>query len=278
MVNSTPGLMQKWAALGATVEGLYGRPVDSWEPIRPLVAAAKAYFQEAGATLRSLVERSSRQLQPLGEPLQVDLGLHRWLAEEREEAYSDWLQWVVEQIREPRAVCQLFDISPPANVARWDGLAPQTWREYYVLRGHVEREGRLDLFIRYGEHMLIVVELKKGAIDAADLEKQLGYSESLQRLGAVKILLGVEGSTGSIPGGFKFVPWSRVCIELRRLVPDLSKDRGLVVGAMVLAFVAAVEQNLMGYSAGIARAACQGLVLPDPAVLEHLARYLGTEE
>jgi len=45
---------------------------------------------------------SSARLKPLGEPLEHDLGVNRWLAGAREEAYSDWLTWLLRIV--PRGV------------------------------------------------------------------------------------------------------------------------------------------------------------------------------
>lgn len=45
---------------------------------------------------RKTVERSAGVFSPLGEPLTaLDFAGHRWVAGHREEAYSDWLQWIM---------------------------------------------------------------------------------------------------------------------------------------------------------------------------------------
>ena len=55
-----------------------------------------------------------------------------------------------------------------------------------------------------------------------------------------------------------FLSWADVCIEMRLLAIDLCKERDpqLMAAAMVLAFVAAVEQNLLGFSAEFVRKIC----------------------
>lgn len=56
--------------------------------------------------LRRVLRESNRRLRPLFDPLNSDFGLLRWLASGREEAYSDWLEWILEQIS-PRETCRI---------------------------------------------------------------------------------------------------------------------------------------------------------------------------
>jgi len=52
--------------------------------------------------------------------------MHRWLADDREESYSDWLAWVIEQIKMPELVFRVFGVfdvqCPPRMLAR--SIAP----------------------------------------------------------------------------------------------------------------------------------------------------------
>src|SRR5689334_2146074 len=50
---------------------------------------AKKHFKEALA-------KSDYHLTPLRDPLALNLGEHRWLSEDREESYSDWLAWILQ--------------------------------------------------------------------------------------------------------------------------------------------------------------------------------------
>jgi len=38
----------------------------------------------------------------------MDLGLHRWLQESCEEAYSDWLAWILGQLNTSDEIIKLF--------------------------------------------------------------------------------------------------------------------------------------------------------------------------
>jgi hypothetical protein len=61
-----------------------------------LVQSAKALDDEAQEHLRKALDNSNAALAPLGEPLRLNLGKHRWLSADREESYSDWLAWILQ--------------------------------------------------------------------------------------------------------------------------------------------------------------------------------------
>ena len=111
------------------------------------------------------------------DPLDVDLGVHRWLKDGREEAYSDWLELVIRQILEklgPKQVFELFGFGAAEAILECDEWEFQ--REYCVPYGHTDQEGRLDLVIRFGDKAIIVVEVKKGDAEDADTDKHRGYN------------------------------------------------------------------------------------------------------
>src|SRR5438132_1432009 len=68
------------------------RPAE-WSSVDVLIKAMTSRLGVQCSRLQELLHASERQLTPLGDPLTVDLGLHRWLAADREEAYSDCLAW-----------------------------------------------------------------------------------------------------------------------------------------------------------------------------------------
>ncbi len=220
-----------------------------------LIEAARERLLLEGTRLRRLLQQSQASLTPLGDPLLVDFGTHRWLSKAREEVFSDWLQWIVEQLRTPEWVFQLFGIDDPGSIALCQDLPLRVRHEVEIPQGHEGQQGRLDLVIHYAEKVLIVVEVKKTGADQADTVKQRGYKswmevqpESYKR--AVLLVVEVEYEEYE---GFYPRRWRNLCIALRRIVPTLCRKQRLVVAAMILAFVGAVEQNLLRISSSLIR-------------------------
>ena len=83
-----------------------------------MIEAAEPVLLENSRRLKTLLERSNETLSPLSDPLLEDYGVHEWLSRSREEAYSDWLAWVLRQIKEPRDVLRLLDIDDLAVVSK----------------------------------------------------------------------------------------------------------------------------------------------------------------
>jgi len=248
---------RRWAALGTGVASTQREQMTNWRPVARMVEAAKETLKGEAKRLRWLVQESDRQLEPWGDPLIVDLGMHRWLADDREESYSDWLAWVVEQLKTPNLVFRLFGEKCPAEGdART--TAPAVSREPFVPLGHAGHEGRLDLLIDYEDLPLLVVEVKKGGSEQADKGKQGGYRKSLEKkhpnreLRPVLLVTSAEEPTSE--GDFVVRTWAEVCVELRRMAAgELKAGVPRIAVALILAFVAAVEQNLLGFSADLIR-------------------------
>jgi hypothetical protein len=229
-----------------------------------MVAAAGSLFALEADRLRAVLRESGERLAPLGEPLLLDFGAHRWLSASREEAYSDWLAWIVEQSKELKgreAVFRLFgiDASESACLPTTEDFAVE--REVPVLLGHEGRAGRLDLLIWHGQRALIVVEAKTGSAEEADCAKHLGYVRSVKRQFAADhcyfVLLAVDGEKKDYYG-FRLRRWSQVCVELRKCAAEMCAARQILVAAMILGFVGAVEQNLMRLPGALARLAAKG--------------------
>ncbi|HZD40998.1 MAG TPA: hypothetical protein VE131_09770, partial [Terriglobales bacterium] len=182
----------------------------------------------------------------------------------REEAYSDWLEWVVQQAKAPYRVFRLFGLEPPSSLT--DDAPLDVKREVCIPHGHEDQEGRLDLVISFGGQAAIIVEVKKGDADDADTAKHAGYTESHSN--AKRVLLAVSAEELDYEG-FEFRSWANVCIEMRLLAMELCKDRNTLAAAMVLAFVAAVEQNLLGFSA-----VSEKLVFVNTFVVDHIKHFL----
>jgi hypothetical protein len=62
---------------------------------------------------------------------------------------------------------------------------------------------------------------------------------------------------------------------LRRLAIDICKEHGVMTAALVLAFVAAVEQNVLGFSRRIVQGIYkERLALFNVEVVDHLERFV----
>ncbi len=283
-VINKPEMLRTWANLGVRRLAVQRPPMHNWEPLFRMIEVARERLKGEAKRLRALLQESRERLRPLEDPFDVDLGLHRWLAEEREEAYSDWLQWVIAEVKKPRLVFQIFGIPPPSDISTWERVDPEIEREYLVPFGHAGREGRLDLLIRYGDRALIVIEVKKVGAEEADIGKQEGYNRSLDIQPISKerrypVLIAVSAQEGSYHD-FRSVSWAKVCAELRQVSCMLCQEKRVMTAAMILAFVAAVEQNLLGFSAELVRNVCDGThaVIFDAAVVHYLANSLKQEE
>jgi PD-(D/E)XK nuclease superfamily len=276
--------LQVWAALGALLASDRHDSSLDWTPVHALIEAVKERLAVKSARLRDLLEESRRRLEYLGEPFDVNLGAHRWLSDEREEAYSDWLAWVIEQVKEPEPVLRLLGLDPPQDVSAWSSTSLEVRREFPIPFGHEQRRGRLDLLIRYAGSVIIIVEVKTGTAEAADLAKQKGYwhwlveeSKRRQAHHFLAVLLAAEAEHASYEN-FQYVPWSHVCAELRWMASQRGHWKSLIVPAMILAFVGAVEQNVLGFPSGlILDIARGGAPFFNAKVVDHLARWLTKE-
>jgi hypothetical protein len=223
-----------------------------------------------------LLQQSANLLAPFEDPFQIDLGLHRWLSAEREEAYSDWLQWVIVQVRRPDLVFGLFGLQPPDDWKNWADVPPEVYREVPVAEGHDGHGGRLDIVVDYPGHARLIVEVKKTGADEADTDKGMGYRRS-QAAGSDTgsrcqyVLLATTGAQAEYAGGFRFRSWADVCVGLRRIIQHARGEMRFLTAAMILAFVGAVEQNLLGFSQALVARILEGrLAIFNPNVVDHL--------
>lgn len=274
-------LLEHWARLGVSI--LAGKQVRdvNWTPVQRLLEAACPLFRLETQRLCDLLEKSNRHLHPFEDPLRVDFGVHRWLRNEREEAYSDWLEWVVNHLPTPGHVFRLFGIKDPAALNRCRGM-PVVQREVTSPKGHVDQAGRLDIVIRWPGAALILGEVKTVTAEEADTDKHVGYSDWLEkqpepRLHKHAVLLAV-GMENENYGGFQTLSWGTLCVELRRMVPEIRSEKGMVVTGMTLAFIGAVEQNLLSFSAPLVHSALSGRITAIPReIVQHLECSLPKE-
>jgi hypothetical protein len=221
-------------------------------------------------------------LAPLPDPLRVDLGLHKWIAAAREESYSDWLAWVLEEVAESSLLMDFFGFNDLKMAAELQGCRHEIEREKWIQVD--ERMFRLDIivrFIRGGDPDVasLIVEIKKGSAEAADTQKQQQYLRwHKQQPVSVEVsrsaYLIVTDAQETQYCGFEVLLWADVCIRLRRMIPAIGSARGTVKASLVLAFISAVERNLLhlGLNPGA------GDPFLDAAVAEHLQRAVQTEE
>lgn len=240
-----------------------------------MIDAAREKLTGDRGRLQNLLDESRKRLAPLEDPFDVDLGLHRWLDGQREEAYSDWLEWVIKQMPGPKQVFELFNLDPPEaalECRKWDVV-----RELCVPHGHLDQEGRLDLVIRFADIAIIVVEVKKGDADGADTGKHCGYNAWIEEQSCrhkYAVLLAVSAEE-RIYDNFYFCSWATVCIEMRRQAIHACQEQRLMAAAMILAFAAAVEQNLLGFSPRVVQDICRGhATLFNVEVVDHLERFI----
>jgi hypothetical protein len=142
--------------------------------------------------------------------------------------------------------------------------------------------GRTDIVVSFGnaslgEVAVLLIELKKGvATDDNQLERLRRWFEGQAgtRLGPVVISQENDGQRG----GFFLRSWSGVCQRLRREAAT-STATPQIVTALALAFVGAVEQNILHMSHGLVSAVRRSskIILPlgqREQALSHLEEWL----
>lgn len=271
-------VLKAWAAMGSTVSSREaGR--CSWDVFKRLIPSATEKLRGDAERLRSLLKQSRTLFAPLDEPFDTEMGLNRWLGASREEAYSDWLAWVFQQVGSARRVFDMLQLPFPKNIA--PASAYEVARDCCIPFGHDEREGRLDLVIRFGQEAIVVVEVKKGDADGADTLKQRGYVRWLnsQRVRHKHQVLIANSGEQELYENFQFVSWSSLCVEMRLLALEfVEAESQLNTAALTLGFVSAVEQNLLGFSAGLAKSICAGRrALFNPALVDHLEAFISRQ-
>ena len=252
------------------------RVLIGWSPVRQMIQVAEAEAQKLESKLAALLKASDARLRDysLCEPLLVDAGRNRWLQKEREESYSDWLAWIFEQLQRPPGsaadVIGVLGLEEPELITNCHSLGFTIEREHYT------RYGRFDLLLTLGKSVTIIVEVKRYSAEASDTAKQAGYSEWLKSKNVQhpKALLLTTDADREEYDGFKTLRWDDVCIRLRHLLPALSTRIGLVKAAMFVAFVTAVETNLLNLVAPSQETDAVER-LSYAKTVEHLKRYLG---
>lgn len=265
--------LRTWANLGRAIREARPARVVDWSPVARLIQFAKPVLEAERKRFIELLKQSRERLTPFGDPLDTDMGLHRWLASDREESYSDWLEWIVEHLSDSSLIFDLFRLPKPLMALR----KPEVRREVTVDSGHDGQSGRLDLVIRFPGHALIVVEVKLGDADYADTDKHAGYATWARQQPEKElhmILLATQAEESEYHG-FEFVSWRHVCIFLRRLAARNDAGLNHMQRALMLAFVGAVEQNLLGFHASLVDSTFCAEAIPfDLGIVDYLESSL----
>jgi hypothetical protein len=254
-------VLKLWSGLGRAVQE--NENSCTWAGALRMINAAEPWFKACREELEDLLKQSEAGLAPLGEPLLIDLGVHRWLRKGREESYSDWLAWIIHQLPSTKTVFQLLRIACPAE---YEGCSASACREKWILNN----KRKLDVVISLDGKPLFIVEIKKRM--AQDENRKLRDYRKWADENDVpyRILLGKEGEQSDACCGFAIRRWDDLCVALRRFSGEIRERKGVLVGAMTLAFVGAVEQNLLGFSAP-----AEGTFSRDwPRIASHIKRSL----
>lgn len=249
--DSTPRILELWSELYWTYGSPFTPNAQTWNSATALIDAALATELSARDVLHRVLVDSSRAFSPLSDPLKIDFGTHRWLSSSREEAYSDWLAWILEQTSNPKQLLRLFgiqdDFMPPGPVQK-----PIIEREIPIL----DRVRRLDLVVRFGRHLELVVEVKTRTFDQEDVRSQLVDYAAWATSRTVPtrcFFLAVDADGLECPAVFEILPWRELSLRIRGLAQHwiLNSEEGLggstslVRAAMALAFCGAIERNLL---------------------------------
>jgi hypothetical protein len=230
-------VLEAWSGLNVHVP----RSVPSWGPAMLLVERAESLDQSARRRLTNVLEQSEKELSPLGEPLKLNFGSHRWLSADREESYSDWLAWILQGMSGSE-ILTLFSLSDKCG-GQLSGPAEyvrrETWRE----------QERTDVEVSFGIHGFLLVEVKVKDVGTEISGQLRRYANKLTGChNLLLVLLGTEAPELDVKQcGFTFIRWDALCQRLRCLANRV-KTFDVLRAAAILIFCGAAEQNLLGLS------------------------------
>lgn len=175
--------MKRFSTLADLVYAELQSPAD-WDAANLFSSSVQPYLEEAREEARSLVVGQEVRL-GLGagsDPFRLDYGMHRWLRDQCEPAYSDWLQWLVQAIGRREWVLDLLGVPPDSPIVNAaTPMVSAALREVPIWHpGDDSLVGYLDLDLWLGDTARIVIELKTFN---RGFEKQLRYREALDAKG-----------------------------------------------------------------------------------------------
>jgi hypothetical protein len=222
-------VIKRWAALAPAVGQV------TWAPVEAMVNAAEEYGRSCEGRLRELAGKYQELVAPLGDPLWVRMS---WLERSHEPAYSRWLAWVLEQLGSPERVWRVLGVCEPPDQGAPISIKAEC---------QASREDRLDIVVFSGAKQAVVVEVKLGYPQPDDLQFQLRrYRRWIRKWSAKGVVIVADAEQESYEG-FAVRRWAEICVALRRVMLEVAQGKLRVVAAMMLAFVGAVEQNLLGF-------------------------------
>jgi hypothetical protein len=245
-----------------------------WTRVAALVDSLRQLEEPRRRELKRLLASSSELLHPISEPLLLENPLTSQLGKLREESYSDWLAWCLEQLEPARALVAL-GLNPALAVSD----APfEAKRERYVMSDRTTSFGRIDIRLLASGREIVDIEVKLGDADSEDLHQLQVYGRSGN---AARVLIATSGSK-LIYHKFHLRKWEEVCISLRHAVRGLIRKRTLLQASWMLQFVAAVEENLLKIRGPLLRAICnrdERLIVGEAGYeTEHLRRCISSQE
>jgi hypothetical protein len=262
-----------WTALGPFLDtgarlSSYTSPsLLTWSGASRMISSLESMSQAELNTLRVFYNRSTERLFPLSDPLSIDFLANRQLFTGREEVYSDWLQWVLQQLSSPPLIGRVIGYRNLTDPARSQEPI-NVRREIGVEHGNPDHEGRVDIILEQHNQPVAVIEVKTRPYADVALEKHAGYRKSFDAPGIEFFLLAPDPPEGDARG-FKFISWTIVCQVLRGIARTRLAPEQILSTAIILAFVGAVEQNFLGFISPEADERPLGSV---PRTLDYLTR------
>jgi hypothetical protein len=180
-----------------------------------LIRVAKQADSSSRGALAESLDLSNRTLDPLADPLATEFGAHRWLSSEREEAYSDWFGWILEQIGDAGLVLRLLGVRDRELLRVCGSEKPFINREFKI------PDGRPDLVVEFGKRLLVIVEIKTKSFDLVAVRDQLArYARWIpdprnppQR--TLRYFAAVEFGEFDSLSTFEPLPWRELTLRMR---------------------------------------------------------------
>ena len=112
------------------------------------------------------------------EPLRCNLMMENVLSKAREEAYSAALGWALRQLSIGQVVDILRIRGLKFRANRWQqSMDWHYYTEVSIPEGHEGQVGRLDMTVKFQNHLLAAIEIKTREYTSLDTSKHRGYAK-----------------------------------------------------------------------------------------------------